>query len=208
MKQPHQSRRRLLAGGLGLLGSTAFAGKLSAAIATPTTTAGPYYPQPSMRRRDVDNDLVKIAGKVKRAGGEVITFGGTLYDKNGTPRPNHRVEIWQCDVDGNYMHTRDPRSANFDPAFQGFGHDITDENGQFTFRTIKPTSYPGRTPHIHMMVFDGTQRILTTQFYIKGHRSNAGDTLYRRMSKSQAEAVSMTFQRRGGQVETNVSVYA
>ncbi len=208
MKQPQRSRRRLLAGALGALGSTAFASKLNAAIATPRASEGPYYPLPNMRRADIDNDLVKIAGVVKEAGGEIVTFRGTLFDKAGKPRIGHRVEIWQCDVDGNYMHTRDPRSVNFDPAFQGFGHDITDENGHFVFRTIKPTVYPGRTPHIHLKVLEGSRELLTTQFYIKDHPNNARDSLFRRMSAKQADAVSMVFKKRGKEVEASVNVYA
>lgn len=207
MKRPNTSRRRLLLGVLSGLGSLVFAGRSNAAVATPKTTAGPYYPEPNMRTPDIDNDLVKIVGKVKRAGGEIVTLRGTIFDKNGTPRAGHRVEIWQCDVDGNYMHTLDPRSVDFDPAFQGFGHDITDENGQYVFRTIKPTIYPGRTPHIHMKVFDGTREILTTQFYIKGHPNNARDGLFNRMSNKQAQAVSMEFKRRNGGVEADMDVY-
>ena len=36
--------------------------------------------------------------------------------------------------------------------FQGFGHDVTDAEGAYSFRTIKPVPYSGRTPHIHVKV--------------------------------------------------------
>lgn len=207
MKQPTPSRRSLLTGLLSIFGSFVFAKKSAAAIVTPKSSTGPYYPRPNMRTPDIDNDLVKIAGMVKNAGGEVVTLRGTIFDTAGKPRAGHRVEIWQCDVDGNYMHTRDPRSVDFDPAFQGFGHDITDDDGHYVFRTIKPTIYPGRTPHIHMKVFDGGREILTTQFYIKDHPNNAGDSLFRRMNQQQIEAVSMDFKRRNGAVEAEMDVY-
>lgn len=197
----------MIVGGLGLLGSASFVRKLSAAVVTPSATEGPYCPRPKMRRADNDNDLVKIEGMVKEAGGEIITLRGTLYTKSGAPRVGHKEEIWQCDVDGNYLHTRDPRSVNFDTAFKGFGHDITDQNGAFVFRTIKPTVYPGRTPHIHVKVFNASQEKLTTKFYIKNHPENANDGLFRRMSKAQAHAVSIEFQKRNGAVETEVDVF-
>jgi len=80
-----------------------------------------------------------------------------------------------------------------DTGFQGFGHDITDAAGTYRFRTIKPVAYPGRTPHIHVKVLDGSRERLTTQFYLKDHPANARDVLYRRLSGAQAAAVDMVF---------------
>jgi protocatechuate 3,4-dioxygenase beta subunit len=61
------------------------------------------------------------------------------------------------------------------------------------FRTIKPAIYPGRTPHIHVKVFDGNHERLTTQFYIKNDPNNMRDGLFNRLSDAEAEAVSMVF---------------
>ncbi len=193
MKPYDQSRRKLLRGITGIMGASTLGSKAAAAVLTPGAAEGPYYPTPAMRTRDTDNDLVKIRDRVEEAGGEVFTLRGTLTAANGQPLARHRVEIWQCDMDGNYMHPRDRRSANFDQAFQGFGHDVTDEGGNFQFRTIKPAIYPGRTPHIHAKVIGEDRELLTTQFYIKGHPNNARDVLFNRMSKAEANAVSMEF---------------
>ena len=187
------TRRHLIGGALGALGATALSKPLAAAALTPSAAEGPFYPTPPMRRRDVDNDLVKIAGAVREAGGEVITLRGRVLDAGGRPLEGLRVEIWQCDMNGKYMHPGDRQAVAFDPAFQGFGHDITGPDGGYAFRTIKPVSYPGRTPHIHVKVLNGGREVLTTQFYIAGHRQNRRDGLYRRMSDSQAQAVSMAF---------------
>lgn len=198
------NRRHILAQISALTGFALTAGRSLAR--TPSATEGPYYPRPNMRRADVDNDLVKIAGAVQEAGGEVIELTGRIATSEGTPLAGLRIEIWQCDMNGNYMHPRDSRSANFDPAFQGFGHDITDAAGRYRFRTIKPTIYPGRTPHIHVKVFeDGTER-LTTQFYIRDHPANARDGLFRRMSAENADAVSMDFQAGPNGPVANVDV--
>ncbi len=193
MTKRKASRRSVLAGFASLAGASTLAGKAAAAVMTPRATEGPYYPTPAMRAPDIDNDLVKIEGQVEKAGGQVFMLRGTIVDRNGRPRVGHRIEIWQCDVDGNYMHTRDRGSADFDPAFQGFGHDITDDAGSYVFRTIKPTIYPGRTPHIHVKVFDGDRELLTTQFYIKDFPDNSADRLFNRMSETDADAVSMEF---------------
>ena len=63
------------------------ASRAAAAVTTPSATEGPYYPQPSMRFADVDNDLVKIIGMVREAGGEVVTLRGRVLNGAGRPLP-------------------------------------------------------------------------------------------------------------------------
>ncbi len=206
MKPYEKSRRNLLGGIAGLMGASTLGAKAAAAVLTPGAAEGPYYPTPAMRTPDIDNDLVRIRGRVEEAGGEVFTLRGTLLGTDGQPLARHRIEIWQCDMDGNYMHPRDSRSVNFDQAFQGFGHDVTDNGGSYVFRTIKPTIYPGRTPHIHVKVFDGNRELLTTQFYIKGHPNNARDGIFNRMSKAEANTVSMEFVEGASGLEATIDV--
>ena len=193
MTTDRKSRRSLLAGFAGLVGTSTLAGRAAAGVLTPRTAEGPFYPTPAMRVPDTDNDLVKIAGLVEEAGGEVFVLRGTLADSDGRPLAGHRIEIWQCDMNGRYMHPGDNRNVPYDRAFQGFGHDITNETGAYVFRTIKPTIYPGRAPHIHVKVFDGDRELLTTQFYIKDDPNNARDGLFNRMSDGEADTVSMVF---------------
>lgn len=177
----------------------------NAAVLTPSATEGPFYPAPPMRFADADNDLVKIEGAVKNAGGEVIILKGRVLAGNGSPVEGARVEIWQCDANGRYLHTGDDRGAPRDEGFQGFGYVLTGPDGAYAFRTIKPVPYPGRTPHIHVKVLH-QDRELTTQFYINGHPQNAGDFLYQRMSAEQQHAVSMVFRDGADSVETTVDV--
>ena len=198
MTKDTQSRRdflgRTLIPALGAVGVSAVAGPaLGATDLTPRATEGPFYPTPSMRRADVDNDLVRIMGAVRDAGGEVFHLRGRVLDVDGNPRPGLRVEIWQCDMNGKYLHTGDRQAIDFDAAFQGFGHDITDADGAYEFRTIKPVTYPGRTPHIHVKVLEDGAELLTTQFYIAGHPANARDRIFGRLSDAAAAAVSMVF---------------
>lgn len=193
MTKPKHSRRNVLTWVIGALGLTA-AGSTSASDLTAPATEGPFYPTPPMRRADVDNDLVKILGSVQEAGGEVFMLKGRISDADGSPLANHRIEIWQCDMNGKYLHSGDRQDIEFDPAFQGFGHDITGPDGTYSFRTIKPVTYPGRAPHIHVKVFDGDREILTSQFYISGHPANSRDRIFNRLTEGQANAVSMVFE--------------
>lgn len=187
---PKPNRRFILSWLTGV-GATLLA-RPAAALQTPSAAEGPFYPTPKMRFADADNDLVKIAGLVEEAGGEIMTLSGRITDSTGAPRVAHRIEIWQCDTNGKYLHTGDRNPVPRDTAFQGFGHDVTDAEGRYWFRTIKPVTYPGRTPHIHAKVIDpdGVE-LLTTQFYLADHPGNATDGLFRSMSREAAARVSM-----------------
>lgn len=206
MSASKHTRRGLLAGLVAFVGGALFWRRADAAGLTPRATEGPFYPTPSMRMPDVDNDLVKVAGLVKEAGGEVITLKGTITDADGTPRAGHRIEIWQCDLNGKYLHPGDDRNVTYDQGFQGFGHDITAEDGSYSFRTIKPGRYPGRTPHIHVKVFDGDREVLTTQFYVAGEPANARDGIFHRMSEDEARSVSMVYTDVDGAIETTINI--
>lgn len=176
-----------------------------ALVATPGATEGPYYPKPAMRFDDADNDLVRIEGKVREAGGEIIRLTGQVTDGDGNPVSGARVEIWQCDANGRYLHDRDKRDMPRDNGFQGFGHDVTGKDGHYRFRTIRPVPYPGRSPHIHVKVFTG-RRTLTTQLYLAGEPGNEHDVLYRRLSAAERQAVEMRFEVRDGVPTTSVNL--
>ena len=196
MNDPVNRRRRRLL--LGLLAAPV-AGGLRAALPTPGATEGPFYPLPAMRPADEDSDLVRIADAVERAGGEIVRLAGHVLDRDGRPLAGARVEIWQCDVNGVYLHRRDPNHEARDRAFQGFGQSLTDANGGYAFRTIKPVPYPGRTPHIHVKVWhDGRER-LTTQFYLPDHPYNARDWLYNRIPADRREQVTLRFAAAGAE---------
>lgn len=206
MAQIKKSRRSIISGAFGFMSAAAFAKSVLAAVPTPSATEGPYYPTPSMRPADIDNDLVKVAGAVRKAGGEIITLKGRILDKRGTPLVGLRIEIWQCDVNGKYLHAGDRQDIEFDPDFQGFGHDITDKGGYYSFRTIKPVLYPGRAPHIHVKLFDDVSEILTTQFYLANHPANREDWIFNRLSENEALSVSMTFSLTDQGQETTINI--
>ena len=101
--------------------------------------------------------------------------------RRGQPIPGARIEIWQVDGLGRYIHSGDAGRGPSDGNFQGFGRAVSEADGGYRFRTIKPVPYPGRTPHIHFAVRAGNFRRLITQMYIAGEPLNETDMLLRRV---------------------------
>ena len=160
---------------------------------TPRMTEGPFYP--NRLPRDTDADLTRIEGRAGVAQGKVLDVSGRVVDRSGKPRAGARVEIWQCDAQGQYHHVGEPEGSG-DPNFQGFGAVTTDADGRYAFRTIRPAPYPGRTPHIHFNVLEGGRRRLTSQMFIEGEAGNERDGLYRRLGND-ARLVTMKLENAG-----------
>lgn len=148
---------------------------LAQALLTPRQTEGPFYP-PRLPA-DQDSDLASVKGAAGRAKGEIAHLSGRVLDAHGRPLRAVRVEIWQCDANGRYLHPGDRGGIDRDPNFQGFGHYLTAEDGSCSFRTIKPVSYPGRTPHIHFKLRSREFPEFVTQMYVSGHPQNDSDGL-------------------------------
>lgn len=185
---PSLGRRRFV---LGALAVAAMPTALSAQgrVATPSSTAGPFYPVkfPS----DIDNDLVVLRGSQARAEGVVTHITGRVLGTDGRPIPNARIEIWQCDAHGVYLHPGSEGSRPRDQAFQGFGRTLSATDGTYRFRTIKPVPYTGRTPHIHFAVVSEKAELIT-QMYVAGEPLNARDGLYSRIrDPRQRDAVTV-----------------
>jgi protocatechuate 3,4-dioxygenase beta subunit len=173
------ARRAILTTGLACGGAAVLPGPLAAAwLATPRQTEGPFYPLELPL--DSDNDLVTVEGREQPAAGIVTHVFGRVLDEAGKPVAGARVEIWQCDASGRYHHPGD-RGGQADPNFQGFGRMAVDAEGGYRFRTIKPVSYPGRTPHIHFAISGAGIERLTTQMYVAGEPLNARDFILNRV---------------------------
>lgn len=189
----HPGRRGFLktaAGAVAVFSTKgAFAEEL---IRTPPQMEGPFYP--NKLPLDTDNDLLIVNNSITQAVGEVTHLSGRILDAKGNPIRNALVEIWQCDHNGAYIHTKDPHHSRHDGNFQGFGRFLTGSTGEYYFRTIKPVAYTGRTPHIHYKIARGGKELLTTQCYIKGEAGNAKDGVYRGIRDPKArDSVSIDF---------------
>ncbi len=143
----------------------------AALIATPSQTEGPFYP--TALPADTDNDR-------------------RVLDLNGKPVEGALIEIWQCDAQGIYDHPRQPGRERRDSAFQGYGRMMA-ADGRYSFRTLRPVAYPGRTPHIHVKVATAGGGLLTSQFYIAGEPGNERDGIFRAAARDprQRERIEM-----------------
>jgi protocatechuate 3,4-dioxygenase beta subunit len=181
------STRRQFIRGAALSATTLAApGAFAQALATAVTGDGPYYPD--RLPLDTDNDLLILNDGLTRAVGEVAHFSGRLFAANGAPVRNAFIEIWQSDVNGSYIHTQGRNDAKIDANFQGYGRFLTDAEGRYYFRTIKPVPYTlqgqFRAPHIHVAVSKAGKRIMATQALVRGHEANARDLITQRIKDS------------------------
>jgi protocatechuate 3,4-dioxygenase beta subunit len=126
---------------------------------------------------ELDNDLIhNFAKPGESAIGQRIIVHGHVLDERGRPVPNALIEFWQANAGGRYRHVREGYMAALDPNFGGCGRTITDEDGYYAFRTIKPGAYPWpngvndwRPAHIHFSIFgSGFAQRLITQMYFEG----------------------------------------
>ena len=169
-----QNRRNLLKKSLTTI--SAFGVGIAAAKAstvcnlTATQPEGPFYPIAD--QMDKDWDLTKVQSRTNKALGEVVTLSGVVTDENCKPVKGALVEIWQACASGKYNHPGDPNAAPLDPDFQYWGRAITNDEGLYSFKTIKPGSYQAtndwvRPPHIHLKAGLRGYRELITQVYFK-----------------------------------------
>jgi protocatechuate 3,4-dioxygenase beta subunit len=124
----------------------------------------------------LDNDLILNYAKTGEPIGERIIVHGRVLDGGGRPVPNALIEIWQANAGGRYRHRNDTYLAPIDPNFGGCGRMLTDAEGRYAFRTVKPGAYPFRNnlnswrpAHIHFSMFgSGFAQRLITQLYFEG----------------------------------------
>ncbi len=125
---------------------------------------------------ELDNDLLSNFAKDGSPVGERIIVHGRVLDENGRGVPDALVEFWQANAAGRYRHKKETYLAPLDPNFGGCGRTITEEDGSYRFRTVRPGAYPWpngvndwRPAHIHFSIFGhGFAQRLITQMYFEG----------------------------------------
>ena len=187
----------LAAASLALLRAPGAAAQDGAPTVTPPQVTGPYYPVDWSG--DADTDLVRVVGEAAQAQGTVTHLRGRVLDPRGRAVEGAVVEIWQCDASGLYRHPND-RPGLRDPGFKSRGRSAVGPDGGFAFRTIRPVPYPGRTPHIHVLVAaPGRSKPLITQLYVAGEPLNEGDRLFNALrDPREREAVLMRLEPADG----------
>jgi protocatechuate 3,4-dioxygenase beta subunit len=124
----------------------------------------------------LDHDLIMNYAKDGLPIGERIIVHGYVLDENARPVKNALVEVWQANAGGRYRHKKDTYLAPIDPNFGGCGRTLTNADGYYFYRTIKPGAYPWRNSvndwrpaHIHYSISGtGFVQRLVTQMYFEG----------------------------------------
>lgn len=173
----------LISPGLGLdrfldLRMDALDAALGIKSVTPRTIEGPLY----VAGAPVEHGYARLDDG-RDTEGQLLVMHGTVHGSDGKPVPGAKVEVWHCDTRGFYSH--------FDPTgvqgpFNMRRTIITDDKGQYRFRSILPKGYgvpPGspteqllfalgrhgqRPAHIHFFIDADDHRKLTTQINIEG----------------------------------------
>ncbi|TNF31830.1 MAG: hypothetical protein EP319_01075 [Deltaproteobacteria bacterium] len=192
------SRRSLLSKVLLASGAALTSSKVLAQSCglTPEQTEGPFYP--IQDQDDKNNDLTRVKGKIMSATGQIAILNGIVQDDMCRPVKGAMVEIWQACHTGKYNHPSDPNPAKLDPNFQYWGQAITNEKGEYSFKTIVPGAYPAdntwiRPPHIHFKVHLRGYEELTSQLYWKGHPLNKKDRILQSLPKEERDRVIVDF---------------
>ena len=148
---------------------------LVALASGPTELTGPVFGPADLSPSDADL-LTNFARPGGAPIGERIVVHGRVRDEQGRPLAGALVEIWQANAGGRYRHRADGYLAPLDPDFGGTGRALTDAEGRYAFRTVRPGPYPWpnsanswRPAHIHFSLFGESwgQRLIT-QMYFEG----------------------------------------
>jgi hydroxyquinol 1,2-dioxygenase len=141
------------------------------ATATESTVLGPFFVEGAPRYENGD-DLANGAP------GEPCRVSGRVLSTTGASIPGALIDVWQADEAGMY----DVQYDGVDVA-RGRGRLVSDADGRFWFRTIRPTAYPiptdgpvgrllhsaersaMRPAHIHFRIAAEGYRTLTTHVF-------------------------------------------
>jgi len=135
-------------------------------VVTPRQTAGPFYFDTGLVRRNITEGRpgtpLQVAIRLVRAG-------------SCEPIRDAVVDIWHADAVGQYSAYRGQGNAGTDTSGETFlrGIQVTDVDGLAEFKTIYPGSYSGRTVHIHFKAYTDERSFITSQMYFPDEATDA-----------------------------------
>jgi protocatechuate 3,4-dioxygenase beta subunit len=142
--------------------STSVSPGTASCVLTPVTSEGPYYFDPKLIRSAIAEHEHGVPLTLDL---RVVTVSGCSAIRNA------RVDVWHSNSRGIYSGYESQRgvgdSADRSAAGQTFlrGTQLTDRDGITHFRTIYPSWYYGRTPHIHFKVFLQPREVAVSQIF-------------------------------------------
>jgi len=147
-------------GGAVAVGSAAHAATVC--LLTPDAGEGPFYFDPELLRSDIRSDQP----------GAPLNIAMQIIDAdNCEPLESARVDLWHANALGlysGYTNQRgvgaiDPRTVKGKNYLRGI--QFTDAQGRAQFRTVYPSWYYGRTPHVHFKIFIDSKEVLASQIF-------------------------------------------
>ena len=132
----------------------------AACVVTPSETAGPYPSRADFIRSDIRED--------RQGTSLALTITVVNSSSACAAVANADVEIWHCDVAGDYSQYGSATARTFLRGIQ-----TTNAAGQVTFTTIYPGWYQGRATHIHAEVTVGGRSVKVTQIAFPESVNNA-----------------------------------
>ena len=162
-----------------------------------------------------DDDLILNFATSGLPIGERIVVHGQVRDTFGRPVPNALIEVWQANASGRYRHPKDSYIGALDPNFGGCGRVLTDADGHYRYRTIKPGPYPWRNrinewrpSHIHYALSgSGWAQRLITQMYFEGDPLIATCPIVRTIPNEDQVRGLIALQDKGNFVELDARCY-
>jgi protocatechuate 3,4-dioxygenase beta subunit len=146
----------------GMTSTRAWGQKPGSCVLTPEAGEGPFYLDPKLQRSDITSGQpgapLQLSLQIVRSG-DCSTLA------------NARVDVWHADALGLYSGYEKQSGVggiSTKPAIgQQYlrGTQFTDKIGNVQFRTIFPSWYGGRTPHVHFKVFLGGNEVVASQIF-------------------------------------------
>jgi catechol 1,2-dioxygenase len=163
---------RLMAGTLGLSTLVCLMNNGTEEQPTSANLLGPFWRKgaPTM---DNGDSIIRSPTE-----GPPLFFTGTVVGTDGRPVPGAEIDVWHASPIGLYEN-QDPDQAEWNLR----GKFYTDDEGMFSFRSVKPSGYPVpmggpvgdlltalkrhpfRPAHIHAMVYKPGYKTITSQLY-------------------------------------------
>ncbi|UJW87841.1 dioxygenase family protein [Devosia sp. SL43] len=153
--------------------------------ATENTVLGPFHvagaPQYAMGTN------ISLDGK-----GETCLFVGQVRTIEGLPIAGARIDVWCDNADGYY----DVQQPDTQPQWNNRGVFVTEADGTYSFRGIRPVSYPipddgpvgkmlaalGRHPnrpaHMHFLVSSPGYQTIVTHTFVEGDQWLSSDAVF------------------------------
>jgi len=132
----------------------------TACVVAPTETLGPYPSRTDMARSDLREDRSGVRLDLTI---QVVNTNAACAAVQGVD-----VEIWHCDVSGNYSQYGSQTNATWLRGIQ-----TTNASGEVLFTTIYPGWYQGRATHIHIEVVMNGRSVKVTQIAFPESVNNA-----------------------------------